>query len=197
MSIFEAIVNHFNEHIDATSRSIDSLTPYIAEATHLLAQTLTEDKKIICIAAPSCFAAGQQFCHNLLGNNTLARPALPAIFLNNSNTAAAVLSNDDHQQIHATQISALGQEGDLLLIFSFSGEEAALAHAMNAASNRQMNIVSIASGKATTIANQTPKDQVHIPMHGFNIQQSINLHFVLAQMLSELIEQQLFGNLNL
>ena len=47
MSIFEAIVNHFNEHLDATSRGIESLVPYLAEASNLLSQSLIEEKKIV------------------------------------------------------------------------------------------------------------------------------------------------------
>ncbi|NRB39821.1 MAG: SIS domain-containing protein [Pseudomonadales bacterium] len=195
MSIFEAIVNQFNAHIDASSRSIDSLTPYIAEAANLLNHTLIDDKKIICAAAPNSFAAGQLFCHNLLGNVNFERPALPAIFLNNSNTAAAALGNADSSQIHATQVSALGQAGDLLLILSFNGDEIPLLNAIDAAIRRGMKIITISSGEGNHIATRTPKDQVHIPMNGFTPLQSINLHFLLAQMLSDLVEQQLFGNL--
>ena len=195
MSIFEAIVNHFNEHIDATSRSIETLTPYIAEAANLLGQTLIADKKIICVAAPNSFAAGQQFCQNMLGNIAMERPALPAIFLENSNTASASIANGNSSSVHASQLAAIGQPGDALLIFSFTGEESALLNTIDAAIGRGMKVISIASGEASAIAQRTPNNHVHVPMTGFSAAQSIHLHFLLAQMLSDLVEQQLFGSL--
>lgn len=193
MSIFEAIANHFNEHLDATSCSIDPLTPYIAEASHLLAQTLIEDKKILCVSSAGCAAAGQQFCQNLLGYMQFERPSLPAIYLGNT---LSLNDNCKSNEIYAKQIQALGQQGDLLVAFSSNGDEVPLLHAIASAQNRQMKIITLTAGKNQSISNATPKDQVNIPLPSATPYQAVNLHFLLAQMLAELVEQQIFGALN-
>lgn len=184
MSIFEAIVNHFNQHIDASSRSIESITPYLAEAANLLSQTLTNEHKILCVTSSHSASAGQQFCHNMLASATIERPALPAILIQ-SNGAT-----------EAQQVQALGQENDLLFILSSSGDEEHLSHCIDNALNRNMNIISIACGEASLISARTPKDQVHIALPGLPMHQSISLQFLIIQILSDLTEQQLFGNIS-
>lgn len=190
MSIFEAIVNHFNEHIDATSCSIEPVTPHIAEAAHLLAQTLIDDKKILCASSISCAAASHQFCQNLLGHIKFERPSLPAINLGNT---ISLTDNSNINDAYTKQINALGQQGDLLIVFSSNGDEEQLLNAIESAHSRHMKIITLTAGSSQKVANATPKDQVIIPLVSPTPYQAINLHFILAQMLSELVEQQIFG----
>ena len=197
MSIFEVIVNHFNEHLDTTSRSIEGLTPYIAEAAHLFSQTLLEEKKIICCTSGSSFAVGNQLCNNLLGKIDLERPSLPALFLAGNNaTALSLLDNNAVDENYAKQIQALAQPDDLLFLISSSGKEPNLVKALQAAKNRQMNIVAITSGESAEISSKIGKEHVNISILGITNNQTLSLQFVIVQLLSELVEQLLFGTLN-
>lgn len=196
MSIFEAIVNHFNAHLDASSNSIETLTPYIAEAIHLFTERLTEDNKIICCTSGSAQAAGKQFCDQLLNSATLDRPSLPALYLDTHNSIALI----DHNAIdetYARQIQALGNEGDLLFLISSSGQEKTLINAINTATIKKMHIVAITAGKSNDISTKIPASEVNIPIHGLSNIQTIGIQFLLAQILAELIEQQLFGFIDL
>lgn len=196
MSIFEAIVNHFNEHLDASSRSIETLTPYIAEAAHLFAHTLLEDKKVLCCTSGTALAVGSQFCNNLLGTTGLDRPSLPVQFLgaNTANTLALLDSNQANES-YARQIHAFGQPGDLLFIISSDNRENALIQAIAAAKERQLHLVSLTCGDASDIPALISNEHVNIPLLGVSHGQALSLQFVIVQMLSDLIEQQLFGGM--
>ena len=191
MSIFEAIVNYFNEHIDNVSGSIETLTPYLAEAANLMSHTLIQNQKILTVSSPICFSAGHQFNTNLLSHTQLLRPALPSIFLNHANIANAACQSPE--TLFSQQVSALGHKGDLLFLLSSSGNEQALLNCIDSALQRQMNIISINTGEAQEIALNTPKDQVHIKLSSHTPMQASNIQFLVSQLLSDLVEQQLFG----
>ena len=195
MSVFEAIVNHFNAHLDATSHSIESLTPYIAEAVHLFAETLTEDRKIICCTSGSAQAAGSQFCNQLLNSSNFDRPSLPALYLDPKNSLA-LIDNNTVDETYARQVQSFGNEGDLLFVLASTGQEKALINAIDTANNKNMHIIAITGGEHNDLSSKIPASEVNIPILGLSNTQTIGIQFLLAQMLSELIEQQLFGSID-
>ena len=196
MSLFEAIVNQFNAHLDATSRSIEALTPHIAEAVHLLIETLTEDRKILCCTSDHAIAAGSQFCNLLQSSPNFDRPSLPAILLEAKNVIS-LMENSAVDETFARQINAFANTRDLLLVISSSGNEPALLQAVDAAISKNMHIIALTGGDHSGLSDRIPSTEVNIPVTGLSSSQTTGIQFILAQMLSELIEQQLFGSADL
>lgn len=196
MSIFESIVNHFNDHLDITSRNIESLTPHIAEATHLFTEALLADKKIFCCTSGDSFAAGHQFCHNLLNNTGLQRPGLPALFLgSDSNSMLSMLNNHTADDIFSRKILALGNKDDVLLVISSAGNEQSLIHALAAAMEKQMPIVALISSQHADLISKISDSNVIIAIQSDTIQKIIPIQYLVSILLAALIEQQLFGAL--
>jgi|SRR5690554_5869437 len=195
MSIFETIINHYNSQIDAISRHTEVLTPYIAEAAHLLAHTLQEDGKILCAAAGHNYAIAQHVC-NQLDSLSQHRPALPCVLLGNSQGMAAAIDQDEEQTQHyyARQVSALGQAGDTLLVLAHSGQEKNLIHAIQAANHRGLSILLINSSDhcLASIANA---NHVSIDLNEVDKAQALSLQFITLTLLVELTEQLLFGHI--
>jgi D-sedoheptulose 7-phosphate isomerase len=194
MSIFETILNTFNNHLENTSRNIESVTPHIAEAAHLLAESLTNEKKILCCTSSTSFAAGQQFCHNLSNSLDLQRPALPAIFLNsNSSGILATHDNKSGNDFFAQQVHALGNKEDVLVIISSSSDEQYLIEAISAADDKGMAVVALLSNQHNAIAEKINHTNVVITLQAETSKEIINIHYFISVLLSSLIEQQLFG----
>lgn len=193
MSIFETIINHFNGQTDAISGHTEAITPYIAEAAHLFAHTLLEGHKILCCGAGKNTAIAQHFCAELDGLNP-HRPALPCILLGGQQNLAAAIDNEEQNDFLARQINALGQEGDTLLLLSHSGQEKSLIKAIETANSRKLSLVIINSGNAD-IALHASGNVVSIGLRQLPGIESLNLQFLIITMLTDLIEQLLFGNL--
>jgi len=195
MSIFEIIINHYNSQIDAISRHTEALTPYIAEAAHLLAHTLQEDGKILCAAAGHNYAIAQHACNELDSLNQ-HRPALPCILLGNSQGMAAAIDQDEEQvqQYYARQVSALGQAGDTLLVLAHSGQETSLIHAIQAANSRGLSVLIINSSEQSLAPVANP-NHVSIDLHSVDKAQALSLQFITLTLLIELTEQLLFGTI--
>lgn len=193
MSIFETIINHFNGQMDAISGHTEALTPYIAEAAHLLAHTLLEGNKILCCSAGSSFAIAQHFCSELDSLNS-QRPALPCILLGNSQSLAAAMDQEEHHQYYSRQLNALGQSGDTVLLLSQSGQEKSLLHAIQTANSRALSLIIINSGSHDLSATATG-NHVNISLRNLSKAQSLAMQFLTISTLADLTEQLLFGNL--
>lgn len=193
MSIFETIINHFNGQIDAISGHTEASTPYIAEAAHLFAHTLLEGHKILCCGAGSSQAIAQHFCSELDGLN-IHRPSLPCILLGGTQNIAAAVDSDEPYDYLARQINALGNSGDTLLLISLSGQEKSLLRAIETANQRKLSLVIINSGN-TDIALNATGNCVTLSLRNLPRLQALNLQFLTATLLADLIEQLLFGNL--
>lgn len=195
MSIFETIINSFNGHIDAISGHTETLTPHIAEAAHLLVHTLLEGNRIICCSAGYSFPAAQHFCSEMDGLN-LHRPALPCLLLgSNLQNTLTMLDAEQQNDQYARQLRALGNEGDTLLVLSSSGQEKSLINAIHTACERQLSIVSINSGSDELLTAATHGNCVNIPLRGLSKPQALAMQFVIINLLSDLTEQLLFGQL--
>lgn len=193
MSIFEAIINHYNSQLDVISQHTEQLTPYIAEAAYLLNHTFLEDGKILCASAKEYHAISLHFSQ-LLDGQLQQRPALPHICLAQQSTSLVDSSPLLTQQFYARQVTALAKPEDTLVLFSASGQEASLLHAIQAANQIGMNIILINSGdhhinqtiecNHVIIQLQTPIDPL----------QAQSLQFLTASLLANLLEQLLFGS---
>lgn len=194
MSIFEVIVNHFNEDIDVTSRHIESLTPYIAEAAHLIHQTVLDDGKIYCATAPNAYAAGKQFCQLMSHSANFDRPALPAISLADICQGSGTASSPDNL---SRQITALGQKSDLLIAISSAGNETELLACIESAHDREMPVIALSAGQASDVNQALLSSDVLMSTPGLNPLQTAQLQFLIIQVFADLLEQLLFGDIAL
>ncbi|HEY9032711.1 MAG TPA: SIS domain-containing protein [Pseudomonadales bacterium] len=194
MSIFENIINGFNGYIDAISGNTEPLTPHLAEAAHLMAHTLLEERKIFCCTSGHAFAAGQQFCANLGNSQNLQRPGLPTVFLGNSQQhTLAMIDQQQSGSIYARQIQALGQPGDLLFVIATSGQEKPLLQAVQTAGEQQIACIAMAGGPHPDIHNALCSQSVNIPLRCESYGQLQAMQFLAVCLLGDLVEQLLFG----
>ena len=193
MSIFENIIKHFNHQIDAISNQTEALTPHLAEAAHLLSQTLIEDGKILCCSAGHNRAIAEHFCRSLDSFNTL-RPAFPCLLLGNAQQMAIAMDNHEGDEVYPKAIHTLAKEQDTLVIFSLTGQEKSLQQAIEAANAKALNCIIIYSGSAQ-LSQAIASNKVDIALSGLDTQQSLNMQFMLSQLLVVLTEQLLFGEI--
>jgi len=188
--VFEYIVNHFNEQIDIASINTESLTPYIAEAAHLLAQTLTQGSAYTCTNSTH-FAAGFEFNRLLIDTANGFRPSLPSLFLNQNLAGLRSPTYDLSQQlIH------LAKPSDILVVFASEEDGIQLQQCLLEAKNLNLSCLLIApehSELYQKFIQQNHSNASVIPLPQTSAKHCAQLQFSLAHLLVELVNLILFG----
>lgn len=158
-----------------------------AVATALI-QTLRDGNTILVAGNGGSAAQAHHFAAELVGRFLRERNALPAVALCSDGAVLTALANDfGYSQIFARQVRALGRRGDLLLVFSTSGESDNLVHAAEAARSRGLTVVAMTGAKSSRLecladlplrvaATDTPVIQ--------------EMHSVISHILCEILESE-------
>ena len=144
MDTTQRIKDNFLESIRIKTDSLDTLAPIIANAADAMANSLLNNHKIMACGNGGSAADAQHFSAEMLNRFEMERPGLPAISLTTDTSTLTSIANDyQYAEIYSKQVRALGQEGDILLAISTSGNSHNVIHAIDAAHDRNMITVAL------------------------------------------------------
>ncbi len=191
--------DRMNSHIQ---RSIDAKTAILNDAEFLAlveqsatlcADALRQGKKILFAGNGGSASDAQHLSAELVGRYKFDRASLAAIALTTDTSALTAIGNDyGYDDVFSRQVSGLGQEGDVLVAISTSGNSANIIKACDVAAKKGLKIVGMsgAKGKLKELADvclavQAPETAT--------IQEA---HIMLGHIICDGIEQILFPELN-
>ncbi|HRE83059.1 MAG TPA: SIS domain-containing protein [Opitutaceae bacterium] len=123
--------------------SLLTLRPEIDRAGELILSTLRQGKKLLICGNGGSAAEAQHFSTELVGRYFKNRRALPAIALTADGSLLTCIGNDyGYDAVFSRQIAGLAQPGDLLVVFTSSGNSTNIAAALQEA--QRLNLSSIA-----------------------------------------------------
>ncbi len=129
---------HFANSIATKTQSAEILPKPVNQAGLLMANALIQGHKILSCGNGGSACDSQHFSSELLNRFERERPSLPAIALTTDTPTLTAISNDySYDEIFSKQIKALGQEGDILLAISTSGNSANVCQAIEAAHKKK------------------------------------------------------------
>lgn len=194
MSLQDRIINHFSDSIQTKQESMASLCELIEFASQKLVEALIDDKKILACGNGGSAGDAQHFSSEMLNRYERERPALPAIALTTDTLTITSIANDYHfDEIYAKQIRALGQAGDILLVYTTSGNSSNIISAVKAAHDKEISIIAITGkdgGKLATVLNESDLE-IRVPSESTARIQEV--HLLITHCLCDLIDHQLFG----
>lgn len=160
---------------------VDALCAQIAEAI------LAGGKLLTCGNGGSA-ADAMHLAEELVGRYRSDRRPLPAVCLNADGGAMTCIANDfGYEQIFARQVEALGQPGDVLVVFSTSGGSLNILAALRAAKTRGLITVALL-GKNGGLARQLADHALVVPSH--NTARIQEIHGLLLHAICEELEQR-------
>ena len=121
-------------------------------ADHLIA-ALRGGRKVLVAGNGGSAAEAQHFVAELVGRFRYEREPYPAIALTADTAILTAVANDyGYAEIFARQVRALGQVGDVLVLFSTSGESENLVRATNAGRQRGLTTIAITGNHPNRLA---------------------------------------------
>lgn len=119
---------------EQTARWLQAQVPAIRALGERLRDAIASGNKILTCGNGGSAAEAAHFATELLGRYKSNRPALPAVALNADGSLLTCIGNDfGFAQAFARQVEGLGRPGDVLALFTSSGNSENLVAAVEAA----------------------------------------------------------------
>lgn len=197
MSQLEERIKHLvGIHVELTMTMAQNLAPIIAAASKKIVQCLLNEGKILVCGQGGSAANALHFTTAFMNHFDVERPSLPAISLS-MDTGLITGLMADHQQdsIFAKQIQAIANNQDILLLLTTSGQNDALIHAVNAANDRGIDIITLSGGDGGVLTNHLGPEDIEIRVQADTPAQIRELHLFILHSFCDLVDQSLFGQL--
>jgi D-sedoheptulose 7-phosphate isomerase len=157
----------------------------------LIADTLQAGGKVLTAGNGGSAADALHLSEELVGRYKNNRRALPAIALAADATALTCIGNDfGFDQIFSRQVEALGAPGDVLVLFTSSGNSANLIVALEAATKKGLKTVAFLGRGGGKLKGLADVEWIVPSAIGARVQE---LHGWALHVILEVVEAQLFA----
>ncbi len=195
--MIERIRNTFTESIQTKIAAADALPEKITKAADIMVNALLNGGKILTCGNGGSACESQHFSSEMLNRFERERPSLPAIALTTDTATITSVANDyQYKEVFAKQVKALGQSGDILLVFSTSGNSKNIIEAMKAALSKDMLIVACTGKDGGELAGLIGENDVEIRVPSNSTARIQEVHLVVVHSLCDYIDNRLFGEVN-
>jgi D-sedoheptulose 7-phosphate isomerase len=195
MDLAAKLTAHFEDNIAATQRSMQTLSAPMLSAIDLCFGSVTNNAKILACGNGGSAADAQHFIAELVGRFERDRLPLAGVALNTDTSILTAVGNDyGFDQIFSRQIMALGQPGDILVAISTSGNSANVQLAIQAAHERDMQVIALTGKGGGAIADLLLPDDVHLCVPHTRTMRIQEVHILLLHILCDGIDALLLGD---
>jgi len=194
MDLEPRIRQHFADSIATKQNAAAALAPAIARAATRMADALRDRHKIMACGNGGSAADSQHFAAELLNRFEMERPGLPALALTTDTSTLTSIANDySYQDVFAKQIRALGNQGDVLLAISTSGNSPNVVRAIEAAHERGVVVIALTGRDGGAMAGMLRGDDVEVRIPARSTARIQEVHLLAIHCFCDLIDAQLFG----
>lgn len=194
MDLTSRITQHFLDSIAVKERSAGELPISIQGAGAVMVESLLNGQKILCCGNGGSAGDAQHFSAELLNRFERERPGMPAIALTTDSSTITAIANDyDYDEIFAKQVLALGQQGDVLLAISTSGNSGNVVQAIRAAHERDMIVVALTGRDGGRMAANLGARDIEVRVPSERTARIQEVHLVVIHCLCDFIDTAIFG----
>lgn len=191
--MLEQIQNNFTESIQTQIAATEAISSAIEQAGMMMVQCLLAGNKMLSCGNGGSAGHAQHFCSQLLNRFETERPSLPAISLVASSATITSIANDSqYDELFSKQIRAIGNNGDVLLAISTSGNSRNVIKAVESAVSRDMPIIALTGHDGGDIAGLLGENDVEIRVPSSRTARISEVHLIVLHCLCEIIDTTLF-----
>jgi D-sedoheptulose 7-phosphate isomerase len=194
MSLQDRIINHFSDSIQTQQETMTYLCELIEYASQRLVSALLNDKKILACGNGRAATSAQLLSSAMLNQFERDRPSLPAFALTTDTATITAIANDYHfDDVFAKQLRALGQSGDILVVYTDGNNSANIAKAITAAHDKELSVIALTGKNGGMIAPMLYETDIEIRVPSDSNARIHEIHVLITHCLCDLIDHQLFG----
>jgi len=152
-------------------------------------ENLNKGKKILVFGNGGSASQAQHFAAELVNRFLKQRPAIPAISLTTDTSALTSIANDtDYSQVFYRQIQALGNERDIAVGLSTSGNSSSVVKALQEAKKRGLMTVALTGQGGGKLA---PIPDFLLDVSSTSVPRIQEVHLMVLHIMAQEIESRL------
>ena len=186
------VAEHFAQSIEDKQQAAEVLSAPTAQAAEIMLQCLMNDGKILACGNGGSAADAQHFAAEMTGRFEKERMELAAVALTTDTSALTAIGNDygfDH--VFSKQVRALGRPGDVLIGISTSGNSANIITAIEAAHERDMQVIAFTGRDGGKIAAMLKDNDILLNVPHPRTARIQEVHILLIHALCDCIDTML------
>ena len=194
MDLISRIDKNFQDSISTKQLAADVLAEPISRAAQTVTQCFLDGGKILSCGNGGSAGDAQHFSSEMLNRFEMERPGLPAIALTTDSSTVTSIANDyDYSLIFSKQVTALGQAGDILLAISTSGNSGNVNQAIDAAHDREMNVIALSGKSGGDMTSHLSLNDIEIRVPSESTARIQEVHLLVIHCICDLVDHQLLG----
>ena len=194
MDLISRIKQNFQDSINTKQMAADLLAEPLSTSAQMITQCLLGGGKVLSIGNGGSAGDAQHFSSEMLNRFEMERPGLPAIALTTDSSTLTSIANDySYDEVFSKQVSALGQQGDILLAISTSGNTTNVNRAIQAAHDREMQVIALSGKQGGDMATLLTADDVEIRVPSDSTARIQEVHLLAIHCICDLVDHQLLG----
>ena len=188
------VIDSLSESSETKSAIQKECMTDILSAVDLIVKSFKNGKKLLLCGNGGSAADCQHIATELMIrlSHDIKRPALPAIALTTDTSNLTAGGNDiGFENVFARSVEGLGNEGDVLLAISTSGNSPNIIKAVEKAKTKKMEVIGFLGGNGGKL-----KQLVDLPIviPSGNVQRIQEGHITVAHIILELVERDLYNS---
>ncbi len=167
----------------------------LALSAALIAQTLLSGNKVLCCADSMAQMMSEHFAGILVNFYEVERPCLPAIALSDTvqHCSPENIDISSFYDRFARQVRAIGNDQDILVVFSLNNKEPSIKAAVEAALTSDIKVIAFTSDDGGEIAGLLGDNDIEIRLPTNKPSRTLEIQLFTIHVLSELIDEVIFS----
>ena len=166
----------------------------VLNAVNLLVDSFKNGKKLLLCGNGGSAADSQHIAAEFMIrlSHDLDRPAIPAIALTTDTSNLTAGGNDiGYENVFARNVEGLGNDNDVLIAISTSGNSGNIIKAVYMAHQKNMKVIGFLGGSGGKLKSLV---DIAITIPSNSTQRIQEGHITIAHIICELVERKLYGN---
>ena len=188
------ITDSLNESSETKLKMLSECSEDIISIANLIINAFKNGNKLLLCGNGGSAADCQHIAAELIIrlSHKINRPALPAIALTTDTSYLTAGGNDiGFDNVFARGVEGLGNQGDILLVISTSGNSVNIIKAIEMAKSKGIKSLGFLGGNGGKVK---PMVDQSIVIPSTNVQRIQEGHITIAHIICEIVEEELFGN---
>ena len=185
----------FQASIETKQASLEKVKTDIADAADKLIQVFQNQGKVLSCGNGGSAADAQHLSSELINRFECERKGLAAIALTTDSSTLTSIANDyTYDNIFSRQVLALGNENDVLVAITTSGNSANVLTAIEAAHEKNMGVIALSGNDGGKLSSALKSSDIEICVPSKSTARIQEVHLLILHCLCDLVDQQLLSS---